>query len=304
MMSNPIFEINEGFAKLIEDQVSWCELRGASGMFMSRQGESDWQHWVVNKLKGQTELEFYLPDEKFLTCNNEEDDNCWQKIIYYGDTNLLADWKNKPREVLNGLYRLDYSHFNDLKDLVNTKSGIKAVVANDMEYILKYRHRWIEGMQKWYLDTTSNTHFLYGWYENDVLVSCMGWRCDLPEPWKDSWVVGNLKSRPGYSIKTNGMLELWTKMFEVCEGMGLKKWHMVIPESNSRRYQAVADRYFKEIDTSYDYEWSIIVPPNTEPDIEWVWGSMGRTQLNTEIRVRTGTKKWEHLVPKTYNWNK
>ena len=158
-------------------------------------------------------------------------------------------------------------------------------------------------MEKWYLNPNDNLHYLYGYFEDDLLVSCMSWRCDLPAPYNDGWVVGNLKSRPGYSVKTNGMLELWTKMFEICEGLGLKKWHMVIPAGNSRRYQAVADRYFKEIDSSYDYEWSIIVPPNTQPDIDWVWGSMGKVVLNTEIRVRTGTKKWEFLVPSTYKWN-
>ena len=145
---------------------------------------------------------------------------------------------------------------------------------------------------------------MYGWYDNNTLISCMSWRCDLSAPDNDGWVVGNLKSRPGYTVKTNGMLEIWNKMFEICEGMGLKKWHMVIPEGNSRRYQVVADRYFKDIDNSYDYEWSVIVPPNTQPELDWVWGSMGRIKLNTEIRVRTGTKKWEYLVPKTYNWNK
>ena len=303
LMSNPIFEINEGFTKLIEDQINWCELRGASGMFMSRQGDTSWQHWVVSKLSAQTDLEFYIPEEKFLTCSNEDDESCWQRIIYHGNTDTMSTWKNKPRPIRNGLVRLDHAHFKDLKELVSTKSGIRSVVADDMSYVLQYRQRWVEGMQKHYLNPESTTHFLYGWYDNDVLVSCMGWRCDLPEPWNDGWVVGNLKSRPGYTVKTNGMLHLWNKMFEICEGLGLKRWHMVIPENNSRRYQVVADRYFKDIDSSYDYDWTIIVPPETKPDIDWVWGSMGRIKLNTEIRVRTGTKKWEHLVPKTYNWN-
>jgi hypothetical protein len=304
LLTNPIFDISEGFSKLIEDQISWCELRGAEGFFMSRQGNTAWRQWAVAKFKEQTDLEFYLPDEKFLTCNDESDDSCWQNIIYVGNKEKLSQWKNIPPPIKQGLYRLDMNDFANLKDLVSTKSSIKAVIADDMSYILQYRARWAEGMQKHYLNPESKTHYMYGWYENDVLVSCMGWRCDLPAPWNDGWVVGNLKSRPGYTVKTNGMLQIWKKMFEICEGKGLKKWHMVIPEGNSRRYQAVADRYFSDIDTSYDYEWSIIVPPETEPEIDWVWGSMGRVKLNTEIRVRTGTKKWEYLVPYTFNWNK
>lgn len=302
MLTGPIFDISEGFAKILEDQTSWCELRGAKGIFMSREGDGRWQRWANAKLTKMTGIQFYMPGDKFLTCNNEDDDSCWQRILFNGDVATLDDWKKIPSTEKNGVYRLNMDHLEDLKELVSTKASLKDLVVEDLHNALTYRARWIEGMQKHYLNPESTDHFLYGWYEDDILVSCMGWRCDLPAPWDDGWVVGNLKSRPGYSVRNNGMLELWTKMFEICEGMGLKKWHMVIPEGNSRRYQAVADRYFKDIDSSYDYTWSIIVPPNTEPDIEWVWGSMGRILLNSEIRVRTGTKKWEYLVPKTYNW--
>lgn len=303
MLTNPIFEINEGFSKLIEDQISWCELRGAKGFFMSRQGDTAWREWAVDKLQQQTNLEFHLPDEKFLTCSNEDLDDCWQKIIYYGDLEQLDSWKKKSLPAKQGLHRLDMTDFKQLKDLVNAKSNVKEIVADNLSDILTYRTRWVEGMQKHYLNPESKTHYMFGWYDAGTLISCMSWRCNLPVHWSDGWVVGNLKSRPGYTVKTNGMLQIWNKMFEICEGLGLKRWHMVIPEGNSRRYQVVADRYFKDIDNSYDYDWSVIVPPNTQPEIDWVWGSMGRIKLNTELRVRTGTKKWEYLVPTTYKWN-
>jgi len=298
MLTNPIFEISEGFVKLIEDQISWCEIRKSKGAFMSRQGDTAWREWVVHELQNKTNLKFHLPQQKFLTCANEEHDDCWQKIMYYGDESELDSWKKKEVPVKQGLCLLDMSDFKQLKELVDSKSNIKEIIADNLSDILQYRARWIEGMQAHYLVDNSKTHYLYGWYIDGILVSCMGWRCDLPAPYNDGWVVGNLKSRPGYTVKTNGMLELWNKMFEICEGKGLKRWHMVIPASNSRRYQLVADRYFKEIDSSYEYEWSITIPPNERPDQDWVWGSMGRIKLNTEIRVRTGTKKWEYLVPK------
>ena len=60
---------------------------------------------------------------------------------------------------------------------------------------------------------------------------------------------------------------------------------------SKRKYQAVADRYFKDIDSTYDYEWSLIIPPRTRPDIDWVYGTMGRILLDVELRLRTGTKK-------------
>ncbi len=301
MMTGPIFDINEGFAKVLEDQLSWCQLRGARGVFMSREGDGNWQQWAGEKLSSMTGLEFAMPDEKFLTCNSEQDTSCWQKIIYHGNVEDLASWKTLTLPK-NGLFRLTLEDLDQLNELVNTKAVVKDLMADDLANVLRYRVKWLEGMKQHYLNSDSTTHYMYGWYVDDVLVSCMSWRCDLPAPWNDGWVVGNLKSKPGYSVRTNGMLQLWNKMFEICEGLGLKRWHMVIPQNNSRRYQAVADRYFKDIDSSYDYEWSIIVPPNTQPEIDWVWGSMGRILLNSEIRVRTGTKKWEFLVPKTFNW--
>jgi hypothetical protein len=197
---------------------------------------------------------------------------------------------------LNGIKRLTIDDSNSLGKLVSAKPKVTSVLPEDAGIALRYRTLWLEGMIKWYLEPQNNSNFLYGFFKEDKLISCMSWRCGLPEPWNDGWVVGNLKSIPGYSVRTNGMLELWEKMFEICDDLGLTKWHMVIPESNSRRYQAVADKYFKEIDSRYDYEWSIIVPPNTQPTVDWVWGTMGRMLINNEVRVRTGTKKQSEII--------
>lgn len=159
------------------------------------------------------------------------------------------------------------------------------------ESIQEYKTRWLEGMKTYYLPD-SLTHDLYGAFDDDgVLTSCMSWRSDLPEPWSDGWVVGNLKALPGKTFMRNGILQLWRTMFEVCEGKGLKRWHMMIVENNRNRYQSIADRYFKDFDSTYDYDWSFVIPANTQPEVDWVWGTMGRMLLNTEIRVRTGTKK-------------
>ena len=39
----------------------------------------------------------------------------------------------------------------------------------------------------------------------------------------------------------------------------------------------------------------MVVPANTIPDVDWVWGTMGRIKLNSEVRLRTGTKKCEQI---------
>jgi hypothetical protein len=312
--TGPVLGIQKAFGLLIQDQINWCELRGAKGMFMSRDVNGAWQNWASRHFTKMTGITFVTPSDKFLTCSNEEDASCWQKIIYCGDTELLVDWNKKVEEKLvvqpktetataanteikKYIKRLTMDDIDQLKTLVNSKGAVTDVLPDEPSAILKYRGRWLEGMKLHYLKE-SNTHDMYGYFRDDELISCMAWRCDLPVPWNDGWVVGNLKSKPGYTVRTNGMLQLWEKMFEVCEGRGLKRWHMVIPQTNKNRYQAVADRYFKDVDGTYDYDWSLIVPADTVPDVSWVWGSMGKVKLNTEIRVRTGTKKWEYLVPK------
>jgi hypothetical protein len=96
--SNNAFSIDNGFSLLIIDQVSWCINNCAEGIFMSRQTPGRWQHWASEKLEKMSGLKFYLPTEKFLTCNDEDSESCWQKIIYYGDLKLLNSWKKKLYE--------------------------------------------------------------------------------------------------------------------------------------------------------------------------------------------------------------
>jgi hypothetical protein len=287
MLTNPVFGISPGFGLLLDSQIAWCNQECAQSIFMSRQGSGSWRRWLVSRLDAAKG--FSSPPGQYLTCDDVDNPHCWQQIMHSGNPAQLDNWR-KQVNIKTGLHRLGENDFEDLKLIVNSKGGVRHLIVDDAAMALRYRSRWLEGMRNYYLNTESITHFMYGWYVDGTLVSCMSWRCDLPGDWSDSWVVGNLKSLPGYSVRTNGMLQIWGKMFEVCEGLGLTRWHMVIPEANSKRYQAVADRYFSEIDKTYSYDWPIVVPANTKPNEDWVWGCMGRVMLNNEIRVRTGTK--------------
>jgi hypothetical protein len=93
--SGPVFDIDKGFGMLIQDQLDWCNKNCANAVFMSRQTDGKWQQWASNILTTMTGIKFYLPSEKFLTCNNESDQSCWQKIIFYGDINVLNNWSQK-----------------------------------------------------------------------------------------------------------------------------------------------------------------------------------------------------------------
>jgi hypothetical protein len=95
MNTGPTFGIDEGFGELIKSQAAWCFENGAKGVFMSRETKPHWQSWAQPIFVEQTGIEFYAPTQKFLTCNNECDDSCWQYILYYGDNSLLNTWKQR-----------------------------------------------------------------------------------------------------------------------------------------------------------------------------------------------------------------
>lgn len=95
MNTGPVFGIDEGFGELIKSQSEWCYNNGAKGIFMSRETKPNWQSWAQPIFVEQTGIEFYAPIQKFLTCNNECDDSCWQYILYHGDNSLLNTWKQR-----------------------------------------------------------------------------------------------------------------------------------------------------------------------------------------------------------------
>ena len=61
--------------------------------FISRQTDN-WNNWMIEHFK-EYDIEFKTDNYMYLTCPNECDDTCWQRIIYAGDTTLLEQWKRR-----------------------------------------------------------------------------------------------------------------------------------------------------------------------------------------------------------------
>jgi len=77
-------------------QISWLkENTNCKMFFISRESEK-WVDWIIEKFKVQYQLDFKTDPYKYLTCPNECDETCWQRIIYIGDTNVLTEWKRRP----------------------------------------------------------------------------------------------------------------------------------------------------------------------------------------------------------------
>ena len=87
--------MSPSFAESAKSQIAWlaqhtnCEL-----YFISRQTDN-WEEWVIKNFQEVYGVSFKTDNYKYLTCPNECDDTCWQKIIYNGNEQLLAQWKQK-----------------------------------------------------------------------------------------------------------------------------------------------------------------------------------------------------------------
>jgi hypothetical protein len=80
------------FAESAKSQISWI-LKNTNHQlyFISRQTDN-WQQWMIKNF-AMYNVHFESDKYYYLTCPNEEDQSCWQKILYIGNKDLLDKWK-------------------------------------------------------------------------------------------------------------------------------------------------------------------------------------------------------------------
>jgi hypothetical protein len=169
------------------------------------------------------------------------------------------------------------------KNKPNSMSDIKVDQIDDLWKI------WIAGMQRYYL-IDDNYHYLYGIFEDSVLMAMVGWRCDLPAPYDKDWVIVYLKADPDKNALSRYMKPLWEFMFDTCETRGFTTWHSLIRPNRWSKFDAFYQRMIPKINEGYSYKTTVEIPAGSQPDIDWVWGMMGRRVLKEDYIVRTGIK--------------
>jgi len=86
--------MSPSFSESAKSQISWLkENTDYKLFFMSRQ-TNNWEDFALENFYNYG-LSFLKDKYFYLTCPNECDDTCWQKILYNGDSNLLEQWKRK-----------------------------------------------------------------------------------------------------------------------------------------------------------------------------------------------------------------
>jgi len=80
----------------IKHQLEYAEKNlGAKLIFISRHQEN-WQQFMLDVIENNTGYKWEADLQNlYQTCDNAQDDTCWQKIIYYGDSKLLDRWNKK-----------------------------------------------------------------------------------------------------------------------------------------------------------------------------------------------------------------
>lgn len=194
--------------------------------------------------------------------------------------------------------RLDHSHWPEIKELyfaceegVTKKYQAKgAVISPSYEASqAKIWSAWSTAIQKYYLDN-DQYHYLYGIWDDEKLQTILGWRCDLPEPYNNDWVIVYMKSRYEANNLSSFLSPLWRLMFEQCEQRGFTRWHAIVSKDRFTKFDAFERRYVPDIHCRYKYATTVDIPPGTRPEIEWVWAMMGRSVLRSHQEVRTGTR--------------
>ena len=88
--------MSPSFAETAKSQIEWLEANTDCELYFISRQTDNWEDWVIKNFKEVYGIHFKKDNYKYLTCPNECDDTCWQKIIYNGKRSLLKQWKRHP----------------------------------------------------------------------------------------------------------------------------------------------------------------------------------------------------------------
>ena len=91
-------KLSPTMAAIAQSQIQWLkENTDCKLYFVSRQ-TANWDEWLIDRFKTGYNMDFKTDNYLYLTCPNECDETCWQRIIYNGDESLLEIWKRRLRK--------------------------------------------------------------------------------------------------------------------------------------------------------------------------------------------------------------
>jgi hypothetical protein len=85
--------MSDSFGQSAQSQIDWLKSNTSYQLYFISRQTNNWEEWCIKNFRNRFNLPFETDNYKYLTCPNECDDTCWQKIIYNGNTDLLSQWK-------------------------------------------------------------------------------------------------------------------------------------------------------------------------------------------------------------------
>ena len=87
--------MSPSFAESAKSQIDWLDKNTDCNLYFISRQTDNWEEWVIRNFKEAYNIPFETDKYKYLTCPNECDETCWQKIIYHGDASVLDQWKRQ-----------------------------------------------------------------------------------------------------------------------------------------------------------------------------------------------------------------
>lgn len=86
--------MSDSIGQVAQSQISWLEQNTNYKMYFISRQTDNWEDWSIKNFQ-RFGIDFVAGTSKYLTCPNECDDSCWQRIIYNGNVELLDLWKQR-----------------------------------------------------------------------------------------------------------------------------------------------------------------------------------------------------------------
>lgn len=86
--------MSPSFAESARSQIEWLKTNTKFEIYFISRQTNNWEDFGLENFS-RYGLEFKKDKYFYLTCPNECDETCWQKIIYYGNNELLNLWKRR-----------------------------------------------------------------------------------------------------------------------------------------------------------------------------------------------------------------
>jgi hypothetical protein len=87
--------ISDCVGQSVISQIKWLDNNTDYQLCFASRQTGYWDDWTLNSFKNDFNLIFKNDMYKYLTCPNECEDTCWQKIIYQGNEQILDQWKRR-----------------------------------------------------------------------------------------------------------------------------------------------------------------------------------------------------------------